>query len=249
MCQLIGLVSSMFLKKEMGSYLEKGRKLVDGEAGDGVLKARVKTAQQRGDEVRFRDTRTQITQLIRELLDLCAVLHHGHVALIDVEKFGAEVDGSGGGVVAEETPDGAPQGVRRVAASLHGAKQIGGDGAVEPRDDGVIVLHPVRRSLGSSGVDVVEEAELGEDCEKAQPPWPIVGVVEVQNHGHMGLDVDELDLGSRGRSCLDFGNIPFRRGGRRTRGGGRVGGRTHGAEKKERVRKRKIVILLIPCRR
>jgi hypothetical protein len=83
---------------------------------------------------------------------------------------------------------------------LDGAKQISGDGVVEPRNDGVVVLHPIRWALGVGRVDVVEEAELGEDGEETEAPLTVVVGVQLKDHGNMGLDVDHLDLRCRSRS-------------------------------------------------
>jgi hypothetical protein len=51
----------MFLKKKMGSNLEERRQLVDGEAGDDMLQARVQAAQKSDDEIRIRNRRPEIT--------------------------------------------------------------------------------------------------------------------------------------------------------------------------------------------
>jgi hypothetical protein len=109
---------------------------------------------------------------------------------------------------------------------LDGAKQIGGDGAVEPRNDGVVVLHPIRCALDVGGVDVVEEAELGEDGEEAEASLTVVAGVELKNHGNMGLDVDHLDLRCKSRIGDDLRDVMLRRGRRRSRFRG--GGRAHG---------------------
>jgi hypothetical protein len=136
--------------------------------------------------------------------------------LVDVPELSAKVHGTCGLVVAEEAADGTPQGVGRVHPGLDGAKQIGGDGAVEPRNDGVFILHLVKCALNVDGVDVVEEAELGEDGEKAEAPLTVVAGVELKNHGNMGLDVDHLDLRCRSRSCDDFRDVMLGRGWRRS---------------------------------
>lgn len=68
----------------------------------------------------------------------------------------------------------------------YAVSEVGGDGAVEPGDDGVVVLHPIRGALRVGGADVVEEAELGEDGEEAEAPLSIVGGVELKNHGTHG---------------------------------------------------------------
>jgi hypothetical protein len=49
----------MFLKK-MGWNLEERRQLVDGEAGDDMLQARVQVAQKSDDEIRIRNRRLKI---------------------------------------------------------------------------------------------------------------------------------------------------------------------------------------------
>ena len=95
--------------------------------------------------------------------------------------------------------DGTPERVRRVPAGLHGAKDVVGDGAVQPGDDGVVVLDPVGAALGVGAVDVVEQSKLGEDGEEAETPWTVVGLVKIEYHGNVGFDVDQLNLGGRSR--------------------------------------------------
>jgi hypothetical protein len=57
---LDSIVKMMFLKKKMGSNLEERRQLVDGEAGDDMLQARVQVAQKSDDEIRIRNRRLKI---------------------------------------------------------------------------------------------------------------------------------------------------------------------------------------------
>jgi hypothetical protein len=175
--------------------------------------------------------------LIGEQLHFGAVGHHGQIVLVDVPELDTKVHGTRGLVVAEEAVDGTPQGVGRVRPGLDGAKQIGRDGAVEPRNDGVVVPHPVRCALDVGGVDVVEEAKLGEDGEEVEAPVTIVAGVELKNHGNMGLNVDHLDLRCRSWSGDDLRDVMLRRDRRRSRFRGRR--RAHG-DRVERQRKKRI---------
>jgi hypothetical protein len=50
---------------------------------------------------------------------------------------------------------------------------------------------------------MVDKTEFGEDSKEAETPLPIVSGIELENHGNMGLDVDQLDLRCRSRSSDD----------------------------------------------
>ena len=123
-----------------------------------------------------------------------------------------------------EDADGTPERVRRVPAGLHGAKDVVGDGAVQPGDDGVVVLDPVGGALGVGAVDVVEQSKLGEDGEEAETPWTVVGLVKIEYHGNVGFDVDQLNLGGRSRVGDDWRDVKIRGGRRSARRGGSIGG-------------------------
>ena len=48
-------------------------------------------------------------------------------------------------VVAEEVLDGVPDGARRGTGADDNADEVGGDGAIDPRENGVVVAAPIRR--------------------------------------------------------------------------------------------------------
>jgi hypothetical protein len=75
------------------------------------------------------------------------------------------------------------------------------DGVVEPIDDAMIDLAPLRRTLRQwrRGTDVVGNPELAKNGLKETAPLAVIGVVELNEDGDMRTDVHRLENGSRNR--------------------------------------------------
>ena len=100
-------------------------------------------------------------------------------------KLIAKVGGAGVAVAAEERPEGAPEGTRRVVALLNDLQSRGRHGGVVPGDDGEVVEMPVGGDLRPRAVDVVEQAELGERAEELAAPQPVILLLVVENDQDM----------------------------------------------------------------
>jgi hypothetical protein len=107
-------------------------------------------------------------------------------------------------VVAEERLDVAPEGERRGVRLVDDVEDGLLDGVLEPIDDAMIDLAPLRRTLRQwrRGADVVGNPELAENgLEETAPPAVIgvIGVVKLKEDRDMRTDVHRLENGSRDR--------------------------------------------------
>ena len=99
------------------------------------------------DELFVLDAAAEITQGVGHLLHLGGVVDDGEITLSEAVEVVEEVGRARVAVAAEERPDGAPEGVRRVLAILDNLQGRGRDGGAVPRDDGEVVEDPVGGAL------------------------------------------------------------------------------------------------------
>lgn len=192
---------------------------------DRVLEALVEAAQNVVDEIAFLHMAAEVAELIGHLLQLGRVFDHREVALHETVKLIAKVGGAGVAVAAEERPEGAPEGTRRVVALLDDFQSRGRHGGVVPGDDGEVVEMPVGGDLRPRAVDVVEQAELGERAEELAAPQPVILLLVVENDQDMITDAKRLDgLGGNGLGCNGQTKVLVGVG----TGRGGVGGGAHG---------------------
>jgi hypothetical protein len=150
------------------------------------------------------DGMADVTQIVGEALELGAVVVDAQVALLDAAELRLEVDSMLELVVAEERLDVAPEGERRGVRLVDDVEDGLLDGVVEPIDDAMIDLAPLRRTLRQwrRGADVVGNPELAENgLEETAPPAVIgvIGVVKLKEDRDMRTDVHRLENGSRDR--------------------------------------------------
>jgi hypothetical protein len=145
------------------------------------------------------DGMADVTQIVGEALELGAVVVDAQVALLDAAELRLEVDSMLELVVAEERLDVAPEGERRGVRLVDDVEDGLLDGVVEPIDDAMIDLAPLRRTLRQwrRGADVVGNPELAKNGLKEIAPLAVIGVVELKEDGHMRTDVHRLENGSK----------------------------------------------------
>jgi hypothetical protein len=95
-------------------------------------------------------------------------------------------------VVAEEILDGLPDRPGGGAGAHDDVEELGGDGAVDPRQNGVVITAPVRVGavVGGRlvGEDVGSEPVATERHKEEFPPAGVVAVVEAESNWDVGFD-------------------------------------------------------------
>jgi hypothetical protein len=127
-------------------------------------------------------------------------------------------------IVAEQAFDVVPDCEGGGARFIDGVEDTFGDRRVEPIGDAMVVHHPIGVALVDRwrGEDMGLEAELAEDGVDESSPLVVVGLLDVEDDGHMGTNVHLLDQGCQGRwRGDDVGGVRGSRGARR---------RGHGSE-------------------
>ena len=95
---------------------------------------------------------------VGEGLELGAVVGDRHVALRSVPELRFELESPMLFVVAEEVLDGVPDDACCGAGTHDDAEELGGDGAVNPRENGVVIAAPIGcwRGVGGGGVGIAD---------------------------------------------------------------------------------------------
>jgi len=104
----------------------------------------------------------------------------------------AQEDGAGSLVGPKLVGDGNPELPRRLIFSHGEVKNILRDGAVKPRANAAVNLLPsgISAARGNGAVDVMKKPELAAHRLEEGRPLPVVGAVQFQFKGNMGLDRD-----------------------------------------------------------
>jgi hypothetical protein len=222
---------ALLFKQEKGPELDEGGEAAARHVGNGVLKALVEAAQNVVDELAVLDARAKVSQCVGHVLHLRGVVDDREIALVEAVELIAKEGRASIAVVAEDGAEGAPQVEGGDGPGLDDRQGGGGDGGVEPGDDGEVVEHPVGGALSGGAVDVVPEAELGEGGDELAAPDSVVVLLVIESDEDVVADAQGLELGrGEGLCCngdaeiLDGTVVGVRRAVEEIAHGGGVGG-------------------------
>ena len=120
----------------------------------------------------------------------------------EIAEFCIKMQGAGLSVPEKLLLEGNPNDPSRGSGSHDDVEELGGDGSIEPAEDGA--LHPCPGDVvrGSSiRKDVVAEGILAHGEEKEPAPLGVVRRVQVEDDGDEGLDAEDGD-----RLCVERGD-------------------------------------------
>ena len=163
------------------------------------------------------------------------------VALVQTSVLGLQVHGAVELMAAELDDDSTPDREGRGAGNANDAHDIAGHSVEEPVHEALVLHHPLWTSEvrgGRGGLkNTRKKAELPNDRIEEAAPLLIVGVDDVKDHRHMGLDVHHHEGSGCGRLRLLGGEAEVVWGGEGSRRGRRGDGRTMdgGPKREQRV--------------
>jgi hypothetical protein len=190
-----------FLELEFGAYLGKGGKWpLSLEVGAEVSEAVIQATEDVDDEEAVGDGLAELDEGVSECFHLAAVIRDGESALHQGAELGVDEDDPGFTIADELFFEGEPGGAGGRRGGSDDLEQLGGDGAVEPREDVEIHLDPVRDSgIGGIAQDVVGKRVLAEGEEEKASPLGEGRRGEVKQHRHESTDVEDAEsLGVQG---------------------------------------------------
>ena len=164
---------------------ERGKRHLKQKKGAEVTVLFVEAAENRDNEGFIRDRLANVGKGVGEGLELGAVVVDCHVALGCIAEFRVNGECVAFLVVVEEAGDGVPDLSRRGSGSHDDAEELGGDRAIDPGEDHVVITRPVggRRRVGRSSLgfaeDVVGEAVAAKGDEEQFAPLSVVGVLKI----------------------------------------------------------------------
>jgi hypothetical protein len=154
----------------------------------------IESPQQVEHLARFRDWVADVVEVVGEGLEAGAVVGDAHVALLQRAELGFKVHSVLKLVVTEQALDSVLDGEGGGAHVVDDVRDTLVDGGAEPIHHTVVVEDPVGVALVQRrrGEDVRSEPELAEDGVEEAPPLAVVRLVEVEDDGHVRVDVDLL---------------------------------------------------------
>lgn len=204
-----------FIKEEERAGLEVGGKgLFCGDNGFHGGKTLSETTEDGEDESFVGDLVVEIAEGVSQGFEPLTIRHDWHVALGGAAELGLQADDAHLLVIPKEALDALPNGMSRGTGREDDGKHLLGDGAVEPRNDGVVVEIPVRRRVGGpGGVDVRFQGEPVEKDEEELTPCGVVGRLELEIERNKGFHVHHvMRHGRSGSLSIAHGDLAGGRG-------------------------------------